>query len=50
MPTKNTNYYVALGGNQAGFCWVNPSDKLKTGFTMHCSVANSNSTDWIVVI
>jgi len=50
MPTQNTNYYVGLSGNQAGFCWVNQTDKLTTGFTMHCSVANTHSTDWIVIV
>lgn len=46
----NTQYQVALSGNAAGFCWVNPTDKTLTGFTIHCSVSNSNSTDWVVIL
>lgn len=46
----NILYQVALSGNSAGFCWVNPTDKTLTGFTIHCSVSNSNSTDWVVIL
>jgi|SRR6267154_833502 len=45
MPS--TIYYIGLGGNAAGYCWY--TNKSLTGFTINCSVANSNSTDWIVV-
>lgn len=44
----NTNYKVALGGNVAGFCWV--TAKTLTGFTINCSVSNSNTTDWSVTM
>lgn len=47
---SNTSYQVALSGNSAGFCWVNPTDKTLNGFTIHCSVSNSNSTDWTAVL
>lgn len=47
---SNITYQVALSGNAAGFCWVNPTDKTLTGFTIHCSVSNSNSTDWTVIL
>ncbi len=43
---SSSNYYVALGGNAAGYCWV--SNKAYTGFTINCSSSNSNSTDWIL--
>lgn len=47
---SNTTYQVALSGNSAGFCWVSPTDKTLNGFTIHCSVSNSNSTDWTAVL
>ncbi|HEV2178327.1 MAG TPA: glycosyl hydrolase family 28-related protein [Stellaceae bacterium] len=42
LPTAT--YQVSLGGNAAGFVWV--TGKSTTGFTINCSAANSNSTDW----
>jgi hypothetical protein len=47
---SNTSYQVALSGNAAGFCWVNQTDKTTSGFIIHCSVSNSNSTDWMVIL
>jgi len=40
----DASYLVALGGNAAGYCWV--TAKGTGGFTINCSAANSNSTDW----
>lgn len=48
VPAPNTNYTVALGGNPAGHVWS--SGKTRTGFTLNCSAANSNSTDWTVTL
>jgi hypothetical protein len=42
----NTNYYIGLGGNAAGYCWY--TNKATTGFVIHCSASNSNVTDWVV--
>jgi hypothetical protein len=39
-------YKVSLGGNAAGYCWV--TSKATTGFTINCSVLNSNSVDWAI--
>ena len=43
----DTNFYIALSGNAAGYCWV--SAKSTTGFTITCSAVNSNSMDWILI-
>jgi hypothetical protein len=43
----DANYFVALEGNAAGYCWV--TAKATTGFTLNCAVSNSNATDWIMV-
>lgn len=43
----NASYFVALGGNAAGFCWV--TGKGTGGFTINCSASNSNATDWILI-
>ena len=43
----NASYFIALGGNAAGFCWI--TGKGTAGFTVNCSVANSNPTDWILI-
>jgi hypothetical protein len=44
-PLPDTNYGIALSGNAAGYCWY--SNKTISGFTINCSAANSNSTDWV---
>lgn len=41
-----STYRVALSGNLAGFCWV--TAKGVGGFTINCSVSNSNSTEWSI--
>ena len=43
----DANYFIAHSGNAAGYCWV--TNKLSTGFTMNCSVTNSNTMDWILI-
>jgi hypothetical protein len=43
----DSSYFIALGGNAAGYCWV--TNKTTTGFTINCSASNSNSTDWILI-
>jgi hypothetical protein len=43
----DANYFIALSGNAAGYCW--PSGYTTAGFTINCSAANSNVTDWIMV-
>ena len=42
----NALYHIALGGNAAGYCWY--TNKATTGFTVNCSAANSNTTDWTI--
>jgi hypothetical protein len=45
--TSGVTYHVALSGNAAGYCWV--TNKTANGFTINCSVANTNTTDWVVI-
>jgi hypothetical protein len=40
-------YFIALGGNAAGYVW--PSAKATSGFTINCAASNSNPTDWILI-
>lgn len=40
-------YTITHSGNAAGYCWI--TNKLSTGFTLNCSAANSNSTDWHLI-
>lgn len=47
-PMPLANYTVNLSGNAAGFCWV--TGKGTGGFTINCSVSNSNQTDWSVSV
>lgn len=46
-PEADAAYFIALGGNAAGYVW--PTAKATTGFTINCSASNSNSTDWILI-
>lgn len=43
-----TTYIVLLGGNLAGYCWA--SAQTTSGFTINCSVSNSNSTPWAIMV
>lgn len=42
----DTNYRISLGGNAAGYTWV--TAKTTSGFTLNCSILNSNATEWIL--
>jgi len=43
----DASYYVTLGGNAAGYCWI--TSKTTSGFTINCSSSNSNAVDWILI-
>ena len=43
----DTSYFIYLSGNAAGYVW--PSAFTTTQFTINCSVANSNTTSWLLV-
>ena len=43
----DASYFIALSGNATGYCWV--TSKATTGFTINCSVSNSNAVDWLLI-